>query len=440
MKEFQPTALNCHQLLSKWRENLQISYREKSLLKGELINLDKHIHRLNERRLRISVFGRVGVGKSSLLNALLSEEIFATDVAHGCTRQIQTIQWEMNINQLKTVELLDTPGIDEISAAGRGRLAARIALQSDLILLVLDGDINHVELNALQALLRSGKPIVVVLNRCDQWTPKEKNELIKSIRNRLPKAAQQIQIEAVSAAPREVHLINNQKVRSHRCKPKVEGLRKYLIQILAQQGELLLALNTLRLADHFQNQLKQVRLKQNKTAAQGLIGRFAAIKASGIAANPLLLFDLAAGIAFDTALVMQLCKIYGIQMGGPAARRMLTRLSGHSILLGSAQLGIQLALSSLRQLLLIAAPFSGGLTLAPAAPVAIVQAVIAVHTTKLTGRMAATELMRGSNRRMAIPTTMLKYLANSDPQAKNWLGEWPIASQNERHYLKAFLP
>ena len=245
MKELQFKPISCYQVLSKWRQKLQISNREQSLLKGELLNLDRNIQQLVGRRLRISAFGRVGVGKSSLLNALINEQIFATDVAHGCTRHIQTVQWEQNLNHLNTVELSDTPGIDEISAAGRGRLAARVALHSDLVLLVLDGDINYVEVDALQTLLASGKPIILVLNRCDQWTQEEQSALIKNIRNRLPKEAQQIRIEAVAAAPRQVHLLSNGKVRSHRCSPKVEGLHEHLMQLLDEQGELLLTLNAL---------------------------------------------------------------------------------------------------------------------------------------------------------------------------------------------------
>ena len=66
-------------------------------------------------------------------------------------------------------------------------------------------------------------------------------------------------------------------------------------------------------------------------------------------------------MACDTALVVQLCKLYDLPMGGPAARRLMQRLSGHNAMLGGVQLGLQLALSGLRQLLLIAAPFFRGL-------------------------------------------------------------------------------
>jgi hypothetical protein len=122
-------------------------------------------------------------------------------------------------------------------------------------------------------------------------------------------------------------------------------------------------------------------------------------------------------------------------MHGASARQLLRRLSGHNALLGGAQLGIQLGLGALRQLLLVAAPFTGGLSLAPAAPVALAQAALAVHTTRLTGRLAAAELLRGAQSG-GRPGALLRRLALSDPQVRLWLGERPNPPAN----LQALLP
>ena len=159
----------CRLLLRRWRRELQLSPRESSLLGPELQGLDRQLQRLEQQRLRVAVFGRVGVGKSSLLNALLGEAHFATDVAHGCTRRQQERAWPQPIRGLSSVDLVDTPGIDEIAAAARARLASRVALGADLVLLVIDSDLTQGELEALEILLASGKPLLLVLNRCDCW-------------------------------------------------------------------------------------------------------------------------------------------------------------------------------------------------------------------------------------------------------------------------------
>ena len=420
----------CRLLLHRWRSELQLSPRERSLLGPELQSLDRQLQRLEQSRLRVAVFGRVGVGKSSLLNALLGEEHFATDVAHGCTRQQQQRTWPQPIRGLASVDLVDTPGIDEIAAQARARLAARVALGADLVLLVIDSDLSQGELEALEILLASGKPLLLVLNRCDCWPAAELENLLASIRRRLPPAARQLEPVAVAAAPRRAQLLADGRVRSRQEPPRIEPLNSQLKAVLNQHGERLLALNALRAADRFSQGLHQQRLRQGRRQAQGLIGRYAALKATGVAANPLMLLDLAGGIACDSALVLQLCQLYGLPMTRGSARQLLGRLSGHNALLGGAQLGLQALLSGLRQVLLLAAPFSGGLSLAPAAPVAVAQAALAVATTRRTGRLAAAELLRSA---MAAgqPGALLRRLAAQDPETRRWLGDWqPLADNN----------
>ena len=61
----------CWQLLQRWRGELQLTRREQGVLAGSLVVLDRQLLRLRQRRLRIAVFGRVGVGKSSLILSLI---------------------------------------------------------------------------------------------------------------------------------------------------------------------------------------------------------------------------------------------------------------------------------------------------------------------------------------------------------------------------------
>ena len=407
----------CWQLLQRWRSELKLTRREQGVLAGSLVVLDRQLERLKQRRLRIAVFGRVGVGKSSLINALIGTAVMETDVAHGNTRRQQAVSWPISIPGLTQIELIDTPGIDEIQAAARARLARRIAMEADLVLLVIDSDLSRTDQDALEVLEQAGKPLHLVLNGCDRWQADEIAKVLSSIRSRL---SSEITITAVAAAPRRPVIDAEGRVRSEPIAARVEDLRIRLYETLETEGALLLALQSLSQAERFQHGRQQLRLQQHRRRAQGLIGRFAAAKATGVAANPVMALDLAAGMACDTALVMQLCQLYDLPLAPSSARQLIRRLSQDNALLA----GIQLGLTALKQALILMAPISGGVSLAPAAPVAVAQAALAVHTTKRTGQLVAEELMRGLNRCGGQPGALLTRLSQSDPVVRCWMERW----------------
>ena len=407
----------CWQLLQRWRSELKLTRREQGVLAGSLVVLDRQLERLKQRRLRIAVFGRVGVGKSSLINALIGTAVMETDVAHGNTRRQQAVSWPISIPGLTQIELIDTPGIDEIQAAARARLARRIAMEADLVLLVIDSDLSRTDQDALEVLQQAGKPLHLVLNGSDRWQADEIAEVLSSIRSRL---SSEIPITAVAAAPRRPVIDAEGRVRSEPIAARIAELRVRLHETLEREGALLLALQSLSQADRFQNGRQQLRLQQHRRRAQGLIGRFAAAKATGVAANPVMALDLAAGMACDTALVMQLCQLYDLPLAPSSARQLIRRLSQDNALLA----GIQLGLTALKQALILMAPISGGVSLAPAAPVAVAQAALAVHTTKRTGQLVAEELMRGLNRCGGQPGALLTRLSQSDPVVRCWMERW----------------
>ena len=436
----QPKGRAYSALLKEWKECLDLSPLEKVHFGGEIQALSKQIYRLENRHARIAAFGRVGVGKSSLLNALFGKKVFATDIAHGFTREAKGIQWNHSIANLKSIELVDTPGINEIASPDRDCLALEVALHSDLVLLILDSDITSVEINALQILINNGKPVLLILNRCDQWESNEIERLVQSIKNRLPNIAKSIAIETISAAPRKAKIYSNGRIHSQECESDVYSLKNTLLNILEKQGHTLLTLNTLRQADSFHLSLKSGRLKRRKSEVQGLIGKFATLKASGVAVNPILMFDLAAGLALDTALVIQLSKLYGFELKGASARKLLQKLSMYNSLLGGVQLGIQCTLSVIQHLLFLASPFTGGVSLISSAPVALAQAAVAIHTTKITGRLAAEELLQNSYRSVPNPTSILRQLTRTNSQMSQYLLNWDMNNNKKKSFDKALLP
>ena len=128
---------------------------------------------------------------------------------------------------------------DEIAAAARQRLARRVATGSDLVVMVLDGDISNPELAALDTLRASGKPVLLVANRADHYSAEQQRELEQAIQRRSGSSDALIW---VAAAPRRPALLADGRVRTVAAAPEVEPLLERLDALLEQHGELLLAI------------------------------------------------------------------------------------------------------------------------------------------------------------------------------------------------------
>ena len=424
----------CKFLLHQWKENLNLTNFERSKFENILNALDFQINKLKKRKMQISVYCRVGVGKSSLLNALIEKQVFPEDIINGNTKTIKSYKWEKSFSSLNRVELIDSPGIDEVNNSNTEEIIFNRILDTDLILFVLDSDITRIELNSIKDLLKNNKPILIVLNRCDQWDQKQTKLIISSIHKKLSFCEQKVKIALVASSPREAKIKQDGTVRSEKKIPKVKILKNELKDIIDKNGELLLCINSLRIADQFYKLIKENRLLRKKQEAQSLIGKYATLKASGVAINPFLMIDLITGMAFDSALIIQLSKLYNLEVGGPSARHLVKKLSLQNSLLGGAQIGIQISLNIMRQILILTSPFTGGLSLAPTAPIAIAQAALAIHATKLIGRLAAYKFLICTNRKVGRPRLMLNYLLHKNSDIRIMLGSFkPLQSGTKKN-------
>ena len=433
-------STKCKFLLDQWKENLNLTNYEKTKFKSILNDLDFQINKLEKKELQISVYGRVGVGKSSLLNALLEKQVFPTDIINGNTKTITSFRWEKNFKNLNKVELIDSPGIDEINNSIKEKINFHYVLDTDLILFVIDSDLTRLDLNSIKDLLKNNKPILLVLNRCDQWEIKETKQILASIHRKLSFCKQRIKIALVSSSPREAKIKPDGTVRSVEKMPKVEILKNELRDIISKSGEFLLCINSLRIADQFYKLVKENRLLRKKEEAQSLIGKYAMLKASGVAINPFLMIDLITGMTFDSALIIQLSQLYCLDVGGPSAREIVKKLSLQNSLLGGAQIGIQISLNILKQIFILTAPITGGLSLAPTGLIAIAQAAIAIHTTKLMGRLAAYKFLICTNRKDGRPRLMLNYLLTNHSDLRIMLGDFRFLTSSMKKTKNYLLP
>ena len=99
-------------ILKNCWESLNLTNYEKNILNKEIISFNQQLFRLREKKIRIGIYGKSGVGKSFILNLLLDKKVFETDVINGSTSKIKGEEWALQTNSLRAIELLDSPGFD----------------------------------------------------------------------------------------------------------------------------------------------------------------------------------------------------------------------------------------------------------------------------------------------------------------------------------------
>ena len=379
-------------LLKKWWESIDLTNYEKCNLNNEIISLNQQLFRLNEKQLRIGIYGKAGVGKSSILNLLLEKNVFKTGIINGTTKNIEREEWNFKHQSLRTIELIDAPGFDFCDIKDPENIFSQIN-SSELILFTIAGDINRNEVSQINSFIKNGKKIILVFNKIDMWKGHDLKEILKNIRLKLPQYI-------------KIPIIINSK----------NNIRNQLSELINNYGESLLTLNSLQLADKLFLKIKEQRLKKRQREAQSIIGKFATIKASGVALNPLILFDIAGGFALDTALVSELSKVYGLNIKGESARKIIKKISINNIFLGATQISINTSFNLLRKVFLATAPFTNGLSLLPYGPIAILQAAISVRSTKIVGKLAAKEIFRKSRGYLLDPSYIIKNITMKEPE------------------------
>jgi GTP-binding protein Era len=402
-------------LLKNWWETIDLTNYEKSHFNREIISFNQQMFRLKEKKIRIGAYGKSGVGKSSILNSLLKKDIFKTDVINGTTREIQAEEWELKNQTLNSVELLDSPGFDFCDIQFPDKVYSPIN-HSDLILFIVSGDINRNELSEISSFIQDGKKIIVILNKIDLFNKIELEEIIENIKFKLPKDL-------------NITIIINHE----------DNLKNYITKIINQHGEIFLILNSLQSADKLFMKMKEQRLKRRQKLAQSTIGKFSTIKASTVALNPFIFFDIAGSFAIDTALIRELSKIYGLNLKGESTRKIFKNISINNLFLGVTQVGVHTSFNFIRKLILLTAPFTNGLSLLPYGPIAIIQAAIAIQSTKILGKLAAKEIFQRSKASFVEPYIMIKNINFNEPEIFKHINIY-LSKRNLKNNFISFLP
>jgi len=397
-KKRNPVAANqADQHLLAANENLRALIEDSSIpaavraeLSAEFEAVEQISRKLLEDEIHIAAFGRVGVGKSALLNALLEKPLFSTSPLHGETRAETRADWDLLRDG--QVVLIDTPGIDELDGQARAELAYRVCQRADVILMVCEGDLTEVEYEALRQLASRKRPLLLVLNKADRYSAGELELLVDRLIERvsawLPASA--VITAAADPRPRIVirKLADGSEIEEARArKPDVLALKQVLWDLLERDGKSLAALNAALFASDLDAEVASRIVTARKSVAERLIRSYCLAKSLLVAANPVPVADLLAAAGTDVAMVVHLGEVYGFRLSRREASRLLWTISAQWVAFMGAYWGLNLVSSALKTA-------SIGLS---TALTATAQGALAWYATYLTGQMAQTWFAKGKS-------------------------------------------
>ena len=150
-------------------------------------------------RLHIALFGRTNVGKSTLLNYLVGQDIAITSPVAGTTTDV--VEKAVELLPLGPVLFLDTAGLDDTSVLADLRIGRteKVFDRADIILIVTEAEGWTDFEETVLAKARTRKiPCLIVINKSDLQTPA--TEFLAVLRE---KAERLMMLSAVDLAGRD---------------------------------------------------------------------------------------------------------------------------------------------------------------------------------------------------------------------------------------------
>ena len=374
-------------------------------LSDEYQQVQKLIDKLENEQVHIVAFGKVSSGKSSLLNALVGQQVFSTSPLHGETKRQQASDWDQYKEQSMVV--IDTPGTDEVAGEQRQKMAQNAANIADIVLFVVDGDLTLSQLQQLKFIAQPNTQIILVLNKADLYTDEEITDLLQSLTTKTQDIINPKNVVIASAAPLPQILIKEDehgkqtKQRLH-VEVDIAQVKQRVWDILEQDGKTLTALNASIFAGEISNKIATKITQLRASAAEKVVTTYSIAKGIGVAFNPVPIADLLIAAGLDVAMIRKLSQVYGLPIVGKEATKLTVSIMAQLAALMGAVWGINLLSSALKT---VSAGLSTTLT-------AGAQGALAYYATYLVGKIAEQYFIRGKSWGKAGPKQVAKEIVN----------------------------
>lgn len=261
----------------------------------------------------IALFGHISSGKSSLINALAPGCSAQSAATGGTTTTVTHYDWVTAGGDAAIIA--DVPGSQD--SAALSETATAEARRAHLVIYVCDGDLTASQWDDLQALMAWGKPLIVALNKQDQYAEDELDSLRTHIAERFAQA-QRPPVVPCSAARREPVVLTDADGHSRevvRDRPaSVDALRDAINTALRDDPLALTSLRDHAVFELAEQQLNQAQREHRRAAADQLVARHTRAAVVGALAAISPGSDLVIQGVIGAKLVRDLCSLFEVRV------------------------------------------------------------------------------------------------------------------------------
>lgn len=342
-----PTAPDAVATVSLQAARRQVEQIEDEISRQALAERSDELdQRLDQQTFQIVVFGLGSTGKTALVNALMGEIAGEVAATIGTTQAGTSYRIAIpadSIGNWKDRELLlvDTPGLLEFGVLGEARAneAKRLAAQADLLLFVVDNDLHRSEYEPLEMLMRMGKRSLLVFNKSDRYLPTEREQILQRLKERTHRLLNGDDVVAIAANPSPIFLGDGSQAQ---LEPDIAALIQRIFDIWNTESTDLIANNLLLQSQKISEEAKALLDRQRQQQAQKIVERYQWVGAGVLAATPLPVIDMLATAAVNAQMVIEIGKVYGIDIsieeGKTLAVSLAKTMAGLSLTKGAMKL------------------------------------------------------------------------------------------------------
>lgn len=282
----------------------------KAIARGVSEELALLEQRAQENFVYVAFFGEVNSGKSSLIQTLVGADL-AVNVVAGSTNAIDL--YPLPLKGEQTIILADVPGTNEVRAPHLANLAREEALRAHVVALIVSGDLSRSAALEWQWLRQFQKPMWMILNKSDRYSPEERSRLLARLRQRL--GADIIAVEATHEQEFVyIDVDGRESPRTRTVAGDVGALKDRLLALRATQRSVLEVTRQHAILAHLDGKIEASEQLQRHQLGQQLIRQFTRRAMVGAMAAVAPGSDLLIQGALGIGLTHQLCSLYGVNV------------------------------------------------------------------------------------------------------------------------------